>query len=119
MQRGFTLKDFMSQLTANHNDPGKGRNMPVHYSGKAKCTRPHQSNNPIIPIFAKRREQKDRKKFKINIVDNDSKLSPSDCGCQHQLAVSNSYYVHTYFRKGLRDLPGPRLARLSFFIVFQ
>ncbi|KAH7131828.1 thiamine diphosphate-binding protein [Dendryphion nanum] len=34
LQRGFTLKDFMSQLTANKNDPGKGRNMPVHYSGK-------------------------------------------------------------------------------------
>lgn len=36
LQRGFELKDFMSQLTANHNDPGKGRNMPVHYSGKKK-----------------------------------------------------------------------------------
>ncbi|MCJ1299238.1 hypothetical protein MMC08_002030 [Hypocenomyce scalaris] len=35
-QRGFTLKDFMSQLFSNKNDPGKGRNMPVHYSGKAK-----------------------------------------------------------------------------------
>lgn len=35
-QRGFTLKDFMSQLTSNKNDPGKGRNMPVHYSGKVK-----------------------------------------------------------------------------------
>lgn len=33
-QRGFTLKDFMSQLTSNKNDPGKGRNMPCHYSGK-------------------------------------------------------------------------------------
>ncbi|TVY92877.1 2-oxoisovalerate dehydrogenase subunit alpha, mitochondrial [Lachnellula willkommii] len=35
-QRGFTMKDFMSQLTANKNDPGKGRNMPVHYSGRLK-----------------------------------------------------------------------------------
>jgi 2-oxoisovalerate dehydrogenase E1 component alpha subunit len=35
-QRGFTLKDFMSQLVSNRNDPGKGRNMPVHYSGKNK-----------------------------------------------------------------------------------
>ncbi|KAL5317078.1 hypothetical protein ACEPPN_016132 [Leptodophora sp. 'Broadleaf-Isolate-01'] len=35
-QRGFTLKDFMSPLVANRNDPGKGRNMPVHYSGKQK-----------------------------------------------------------------------------------
>lgn len=34
-QRGFTLKDFMSQLFANKDDPGRGRNMPVHYgSGK-------------------------------------------------------------------------------------
>jgi 2-oxoisovalerate dehydrogenase E1 component alpha subunit len=34
-QRGFTMKDFMSQLFANKDDPGKGRNMPVHYgSGK-------------------------------------------------------------------------------------
>ncbi|KAL3465988.1 thiamine diphosphate-binding protein [Aspergillus heterothallicus] len=30
-QRGFTLKNFMSQLFANANDSGKGRNMPVHY----------------------------------------------------------------------------------------
>ncbi|KAL8845377.1 MAG: hypothetical protein Q9176_000013 [Flavoplaca citrina] len=30
-QRGFTLKDFMSQLFANRHDSGKGRNMPVHY----------------------------------------------------------------------------------------
>ncbi|KAL2861722.1 branched chain alpha-keto acid dehydrogenase complex, alpha subunit [Aspergillus pseudodeflectus] len=30
-QRGFTLKNFMSQLFANRNDSGKGRNMPVHY----------------------------------------------------------------------------------------
>lgn len=30
-QRGFTLKDFMSQLFANCNDKGQGRNMPVHY----------------------------------------------------------------------------------------
>lgn len=36
LQRGFVLKDFMSQLTANKNDPGKGRNMPVHYSGREK-----------------------------------------------------------------------------------
>ena len=35
-QRGFTLKDFMSQLMHNKNDPGKGRNMPVHYSGRLK-----------------------------------------------------------------------------------
>lgn len=36
LQRGFTLPDFMNQLVANRLDPGKGRNMPVHYSGKAK-----------------------------------------------------------------------------------
>ncbi|RSL87339.1 hypothetical protein CEP51_002308 [Fusarium floridanum] len=36
LQRGYELKDFMCQLAANHNDPGKGRNMPVHYSGKNK-----------------------------------------------------------------------------------
>jgi 2-oxoisovalerate dehydrogenase E1 component alpha subunit len=35
-QRGFTLKDFMSQLASNRNYPGKGRNMPYHYSGKEK-----------------------------------------------------------------------------------
>ena len=33
-ERGFTTKDFMSQLLANKNDPGKGRNMPVHYGSK-------------------------------------------------------------------------------------
>ncbi|KAF4493703.1 2-oxoisovalerate dehydrogenase subunit alpha, mitochondrial [Fusarium agapanthi] len=36
LQRGFELKDFMSQLAANHNDPGKGRNMPNHYTGRDK-----------------------------------------------------------------------------------
>ncbi|KAK4160012.1 2-oxoisovalerate dehydrogenase subunit alpha, mitochondrial [Cladorrhinum sp. PSN259] len=33
-QRGFTLSDFMNQLFANQKDPGKGRNMPVHYGSK-------------------------------------------------------------------------------------
>ena len=33
-QRGFTLDDFMSQLFANRNDVGKGRNMPVHYGSR-------------------------------------------------------------------------------------
>ncbi|KAK0708149.1 thiamine diphosphate-binding protein [Lasiosphaeris hirsuta] len=33
-QRGFTLADFMNQLFANRKDPGKGRNMPVHYGSK-------------------------------------------------------------------------------------
>lgn len=31
VQRGFTMKEFMSQLFANKDDNGKGRNMPVHY----------------------------------------------------------------------------------------
>ena len=33
-QRGFTVEDFMSQLFANNKDPGRGRNMPVHYGSK-------------------------------------------------------------------------------------
>ncbi|PGH27763.1 hypothetical protein AJ80_00551 [Polytolypa hystricis UAMH7299] len=33
-QRGYTLKEFMSQLFANRNDTGRGRNMPVHYGSK-------------------------------------------------------------------------------------
>ncbi|KAI9826604.1 MAG: hypothetical protein M1832_006200 [Thelocarpon impressellum] len=33
-QRGFTLANFMSQLFANRNDTGKGRNMPVHYGSR-------------------------------------------------------------------------------------
>jgi len=33
-QRGFTTSDFMNQLFANRNDPGKGRNMPVHYGSR-------------------------------------------------------------------------------------
>jgi 2-oxoisovalerate dehydrogenase E1 component alpha subunit len=46
-QRGFTLKDFMSQLVSNRNDPGKGRNMPVHYSGKNKVGAVHS-----LPTFS-------------------------------------------------------------------
>lgn len=34
-QRGFTLENFMSSLFANVKDPGKGRNMPVHYGSAA------------------------------------------------------------------------------------
>ena len=34
-QRGFSSNDFMNQLFANKLEPGKGRNMPVHY-GSAK-----------------------------------------------------------------------------------
>jgi 2-oxoisovalerate dehydrogenase E1 component alpha subunit len=33
-QRGYTARNFMDQLFANVNDPGKGRNMPVHYGSK-------------------------------------------------------------------------------------
>jgi 2-oxoisovalerate dehydrogenase E1 component alpha subunit len=33
-QRGFALSEFMNQLFANKKDPGKGRNMPVHYGSK-------------------------------------------------------------------------------------
>lgn len=33
-QRGFTLEEFMSQLFATRDDPGKGRNMPVHYGSR-------------------------------------------------------------------------------------
>ncbi|KAK5095935.1 hypothetical protein LTS08_007816 [Lithohypha guttulata] len=36
LQRGYTLADFMCQLVHNKNDPGKGRNMPCHYSGRNK-----------------------------------------------------------------------------------
>jgi len=42
-QRGFTFEDFMSQLFANKKDPGRGRNMPVHYGSKAL--------NIVIPYF--------------------------------------------------------------------
>lgn len=35
MWRGFTLADIMNQCYSNHLDPGKGRQMPVHY-GSAK-----------------------------------------------------------------------------------
>lgn len=44
-QRGFTLEDFMSQLFANIKDPGRGRNMPVHY-GSSKL-------NIVSPKFPK------------------------------------------------------------------
>ncbi|PGH08174.1 2-oxoisovalerate dehydrogenase E1 component, alpha subunit [Blastomyces parvus] len=44
-QRGFTLKDFMSQLFANRNDNGKGRNMPVHYGSSKLNT--HTISSPL------------------------------------------------------------------------
>jgi 2-oxoisovalerate dehydrogenase E1 component alpha subunit len=45
MQRGFTFEDCMSQLFANRKDPGKGRNMPVHY-GSAKLNI-HTISSPL------------------------------------------------------------------------
>ena len=43
--RGFTMDDFMAQLFATKNDPGKGRNMPVHYgSTKFKV---HTISSPL------------------------------------------------------------------------
>lgn len=33
-ERGWTTKQFMAQLFANKGDPGKGRQMPVHYGSK-------------------------------------------------------------------------------------
>ncbi|KAJ4679630.1 hypothetical protein HRR93_002588 [Exophiala dermatitidis] len=45
IQRGFTLKEMMSQLFANKDNNGKGRNMPVHYgSGKLKV---HTISSPL------------------------------------------------------------------------
>lgn len=43
--RGFTMDDFMAQLFATVNDPGKGRNMPVHY-GSTKY-RIHTISSPL------------------------------------------------------------------------
>ncbi|PHH82530.1 hypothetical protein CDD82_5711 [Ophiocordyceps australis] len=44
-QRGFTTKEFMSQLFANKNDSGRGRNMPIHYgSGRLKI---HTISSPL------------------------------------------------------------------------
>ncbi len=34
MYRGFSLDDFMNQCYSNELDPGKGRQMPVHYGSK-------------------------------------------------------------------------------------
>jgi 2-oxoisovalerate dehydrogenase E1 component alpha subunit len=31
MWRGFSLEDFMNQCYGNKDDPGKGRQMPIHY----------------------------------------------------------------------------------------
>ncbi|CAI7587984.1 unnamed protein product [Penicillium bialowiezense] len=44
-QRGFTLKNFMSQLFANANDAGRGRNMPVHYG--QNYPRMHTISSPL------------------------------------------------------------------------
>jgi 2-oxoisovalerate dehydrogenase E1 component alpha subunit len=43
--RGFTMDDYMAQLFATKDDPGRGRNMPVHY-GSAKH-RIHTISSPL------------------------------------------------------------------------
>lgn len=45
MTRGFTFTDVMSQLFANVKDPGRGRNMPVHY-GSTKLNL-HTISSPL------------------------------------------------------------------------
>ena len=45
MNRGVTFQDIMSQLFANVKDPGRGRNMPVHY-GSAKLNL-HTISSPL------------------------------------------------------------------------
>ncbi|KKF95279.1 2-oxoisovalerate dehydrogenase subunit alpha mitochondrial [Ceratocystis platani] len=44
-QRGFTAIDFMNQLFSNSQDPGRGRNMPVHY-GSSKLNI-HTVSSPL------------------------------------------------------------------------
>lgn len=34
MWRGFTLEQFIDQCYGNINDPGQGKQMPVHYGSK-------------------------------------------------------------------------------------
>jgi len=34
MWRGYTLQNFADQCFSNQDDPGKGRQMPVHYGSK-------------------------------------------------------------------------------------
>ncbi|KAL7274312.1 hypothetical protein RUND412_002783 [Rhizina undulata] len=43
MYRGYTLEEFMSQLFANKNDYGRGRNMPVHYMSERLHVHPISS----------------------------------------------------------------------------
>lgn len=43
LQRGLTLKEFMSQLYANSDDSGKGRSMPVHYQSQKLNVHPISS----------------------------------------------------------------------------
>lgn len=50
-ERGFTAKDFMSQLFGNKNDPSRGRSMPVHYGSKELnivSTMRVETNNPKL-----------------------------------------------------------------------
>ncbi|KAI8049037.1 thiamine diphosphate-binding protein [Syncephalis plumigaleata] len=35
LHRGFALREFMAQCYSNQDDPGKGRQMPVHYGSRA------------------------------------------------------------------------------------
>ena len=35
LYRNFTMQNFMDQVYTNVNDPGKGRQMPVHYGSAA------------------------------------------------------------------------------------
>lgn len=43
IQRGFTLHEIMAQLYHTHEDPGKGRQMPVHYGSEKLNVHPISS----------------------------------------------------------------------------
>ncbi|MEE6491279.1 hypothetical protein FKM82_016159 [Ascaphus truei] len=66
MYRGYPLDLFMSQCYANANDPGKGRQMPVHYGSKdlnfVTISSPLATQIPqaVGAAYAMKREDADR-----------------------------------------------------------
>jgi 2-oxoisovalerate dehydrogenase E1 component alpha subunit len=50
-QRGYTVKEFMAQLFANKYDPGRGRNMPVHYGSSRLNIVSHFWRHQVIPLL--------------------------------------------------------------------
>jgi hypothetical protein len=86
-QRGFKLKEFMSQLFANKDDLGKGRNMPVHY-GSSKLNIVRRTFITTTPTSFPKKGAEDRNSIDTSSTEY-SKTGTDDAVAENEDAAFN------------------------------